>query len=227
MIPWRLLDQAAVPGGSGELRLYARGDEFSIRIDGQELMNSRTYAPTDALSELGCARIRQREGARVLIGGLGMGYALATALAGLGRDAEVVVAELVPSVVNWNRSLFGHLAGNPLHDPRVTVREADVGLVLKERRAAFDAVLLDVDNGPEGLTRQENDKLYTHAGLLSARAALRPKGVLGIWSAGPRQGFARKVQAAGFEVEEIPITARGGGRGARHVLWLATRGPAK
>lgn len=189
-------------------------------------MNSRVYAKADALSELGCARVRQRPRARVLIGGLGMGYALATALAGLERDAEVVVAELVPSVVAWNRSLFGPLAGYPLNDPRVTIREADVGLVLKEGRGAFDAVLLDVDNGPEGLTRQANDQLYTPAGLASARAALRPDGVLGIWSAGPRQGFARKVQAAGFEVEEIPITARGGGRGARHVLWLARRGPA-
>ena len=226
MIPWRLLDRAGVPGGSAELQLHARGEEFSIRVDGQELMNSRVYSKTDALSEIGCARVRDRRRARVLIGGLGMGYALATALAALERDAEVVVSELVPSVVAWNQSWLGHLAGHPLKDPRVTVRQADVGLVLKQSPGAYDAVLLDVDNGPEGLTRRENDRLYAPAGLRVARAALRPQGVLGIWSAGPRAGFARRLQAARFEVEEIPITARGGGRGARHVLWLATRGPA-
>jgi spermidine synthase len=222
MIPWRLLDQARVPGSDGELRLYARDEEFSIRVNGQELMNSRAYASEDALSQLGCARIRERKGARVLIGGLGMGFALATALAALERDAEVVVAELVGSVVSWNRSLFGHLAGHPLRDRRVTVRESDVGRVLQERAGAYDAILLDVDNGPEGLTRRENDWLYGRAGLAAARAALRPSGVLGIWSAGPHRAFVRRLHAAGFAVEEIAVTARGQGRGARHVIWLAT-----
>ena len=222
MVPWRLIERVAVPGG-GTLGLHARGDEFSIRIDGQELMNSRVYSPRDALSELGCMRIRDRPKPRVLIGGLGMGYALATALATLRSDAEVVVAELVPAVVAWNRSLLGDLAGHPLRDRRVTVRETDVACALKEQRAAYDAILLDVDNGPEGMTRQSNDWLYGHAGLRCARSALRKAGVLGIWSAGPSREFARRFRAAGFTIDEIGVTARGGGRGARHTIWLGAR----
>src|SRR5689334_7252674 len=143
MIPWKLLDSALV-GDGGELRLYQRGDEFSIRIRGEELMNSRVYSRTDALSELGCARVRQRKKARVLIGGLGMGYALATALANLESDAEVVVAELMPAVVTWQRSVLGHLAGHPLREKRVTLLQTDVAKVLKEHQNAYDAILLDV-----------------------------------------------------------------------------------
>jgi spermidine synthase len=163
----------------------------------------------------------------VLIGGLGMGYALATALAALGDDAEVVMAELVSSVVTWNRSVFGHLAGQPLRDPRVTLREDDVGRVIKEARGAYDAILLDVDNGPEGLTRAANDDLYGAAGLAAARRALRPAGVLGIWSSGPRPAFVRRLRRAGFDVDEIAVTARGQRRGARHTIWLATPSRAR
>src|SRR4051812_41970650 len=165
MIPWRLLDHAPVPNGQGELFLYARDDEFSIRVSGIELMNSRAYSKEDALSALGCARVKDRKRPQVLIGGLGMGYALATALSALDASAEVVIAELVPAVVRWNREVFGHLAGHPLRDPRVTLREEDVGRVLQERPNRYDAILLDVDNGPEGLTRKDNDRLYSHAGL--------------------------------------------------------------
>jgi spermidine synthase len=224
VVPWQLLDRAEVPGGEGELRLYARGAEYSIRVGGQELMNSRVYASEDALSQLGCARVKERKRARVLIGGLGMGYALRSALDTLGPDAEVVVAELVPEVVRWNREHFGQLAAHPLRDRRVSVRESDVGLVLREQKSAFDAVLLDVDNGPEGLTRRENDKLYGEGGLANARAALRPGGVLGVWSSGPDRGFVRRLQRAGFTVDEVGIKARPGGRGARHTLWFGTRG---
>jgi spermidine synthase len=222
VIPWRLLDRAQVPGAPEELLLYQRGEEFSIRVAGVELMNSRVYARTDPLSELGCARVKDREAARVLIGGLGMGFALATALAALKPDAEVVVAELVPQVVAWNRSLLGHLAGHPLRDPRVVVREADVGDVLRERKGAYDAILLDVDNGPEGLTRKQNDRLYGAQGLAAARAALRARGVLGVWSSGPRPAFVRTLRAARFDVEELVVGARERRRGARHVIWLAT-----
>jgi spermidine synthase len=222
VVPWKLLDSALV-GDGGELRLYQRGDEFSIRIRGEELMNSRVYSRTDALSELGCARVRTRKKARVLIGGLGMGYALATALANLERDAEVVIAELMPAVVEWNRSVFGHLAGHPLRDKRVTLLQADVAKALKEHQNAYDAILLDVDNGPEGLTQTSNDWLYSREGLGCARAALRAKSTLGFWSAGPNRGFVRRLHGAGFKVEEIPVTSRDGGRGARHVLWLATQ----
>ena len=207
MIPWRQLDQAQVPGGEGELYLYARGEEFSIRVAGQELMNSRVYASEDALSEIGCGRIAERARARVLIGGLGMGYSLRSALTALGPDAQVVVAELVPAVVRWNREQFGHLANHPLRDKRVVVRESDVGEVIAERSAAFDAILLDVDNGPNGLTRAENDRLYGDAGLRRSREALRPGGVLGVWSAGQDRGFARRMKRAGFAVDEVAVSA--------------------
>lgn len=223
MVPWKLLDRTEVPGGGGELTLHQRGAEFSIRIDGLELMNSRVYAKEDALSQIGCARIKERKKARVLIGGLGMGYALATALGGVRDDAEVVVAELVPSVIEWNRTLLGELAGHPLRDPRVTLRQEDVARVLREPSAAYDAILLDVDNGPEGLTRRANDWLYTPAGLAAARSALRANGVLGVWSARPDPAFARRMRAARFTVDEIVVTSRGARKGAQHVLWLGAR----
>ena len=224
MVPWKLLDHAKVPGSEGELRLYSRGEEFSIRIDGRELMNSRVYASEDALSELGCARVKDRKQPRVLIGGLGCGFSLATALAALPQDGQVVIAELVPKVVEWNRSVLGHLAGHPLRDVRVRVRVDDVGAVVREKAAAYDAILLDVDNGPEGLTREQNDWLYGPTGLRYAHTALRPRGVLGIWSARPNTTFARRMRGSGFDVDEIQVGARGKGRGAQHTLWIGTRG---
>ena len=223
MVPWQILDRAEVPGGRGELTLYRRGAEFSIRVDGCELMNSRAYASEDSLSALGCARIEGRKRARVLIGGLGMGYSLRTALQALPNDAQVVIAELVPAVVEWNRTHFGHLAAHPLRDRRVVLRNEDVGQVIRERSAAFDAILLDVDNGPDGLTRASNDWLYGAAGLRAAHAALRPRGVLGVWSARPDTAFVRRMRAARFEVEEVVVTARGRGKGAQHVNWLGVR----
>lgn len=223
MVPWQLLDRTQVPGGRGELTLHRRGAELSIRIDGLELMNSRVYASEDALSERGCARVASRPKARVLIGGLGMGYSLRTALSALRDDARVVMAELVPAVVEWNRAHLGHLADHPLRDPRVELRNEDVGRVIRERSAAFDAILLDVDNGPDGLTRASNDWLYGAAGLAAAHAALREHGVLGVWSAGPDPGFVRRMRAARFEVEQIPASSRGRGKGSAHVIWLATR----
>jgi spermidine synthase len=222
MHPWKLLDSAQVPGGDGELRLYQRDAEFSMRVAGQELMNSRVYASEDVLSELGCGRIKQRKRARVLIGGLGMGYSLKSALGELGEDATVVVAELVPAVVSWNRGPLGHLARHPLRDPRVVVREADVGAVIREGRAVYDAILLDVDNGPDGLTRKSNDALYGAAGLRAARSALRPRGLLGVWSAARDRNFHLRLQRSGFDVEEIPVRARSTGKGSRHTIWLAS-----
>lgn len=157
MRPWELLDTAPVPGEGSELRLYQRGDEFSIKAGPIELMNSRVHGSEDALAEQGCRRIAERPQARILIGGLGMGYTLAAALQELGTDAEVVVAELVPAVIIWNRGTLAELAGNPLNDPRVTVYEGDVSTLINAQQNRFDAILLDVDNGPEGLTRKEND----------------------------------------------------------------------
>jgi spermidine synthase len=174
MIPWKLIDRAQVPGHGGEMCLYQRGGEFTIRLAAGELMNSRAHGSEDALAELACARISDRPCSRVLIGGLGMGYTTAAALRRLRADAQVLVAELVPAVVKWNRGPLGEFAGHPLQDARVTVCEADVAQVLQTEQRAYDAILLDVDNGPEGFSRQGNDWLYARAGLAAAFTALRP-----------------------------------------------------
>ena len=223
MVPWELLDRATVPGGSGELRLYKRGEEFSIRLDRCELMNSRIHGSEDALAELACARIADCADTRVLIGGLGMGFTAAAALGRLGGDGRLVVAELSPAVVKWNRGPLADLAGRPLEDERVTVREIDVAEILKVERGNYDAILLDVDNGPEGLTRKGNDWLYARAGLVAAFRALRPGGVLGVWSSSANRAFTERLREAGFEVDETPVRSRDGGKGSRHTIWLAGR----
>jgi spermidine synthase len=224
VIPWEFIDSAQVPGTGGELCLYRRGDEFSIRLENCELMNSRVHGSEDALAELACARIAHRTCPRVLIGGLGMGYTLASALRLLGNDARVVVAELVPAVVEWNRGPLAHLAAYPLEDERVSIREIDVARMLKDKHRAYDAILLDVDNGPDGLTRQENDWLYTRSGLDACVGALRVGGVLAVWSAGPDRAFTKRVRQAGFKVEEVQVHARGSRRGGRHTIWIAVHG---
>lgn len=223
MTPWVLLDSAQVPGKGGELRLYQRGDEFSIKIEGRgELMNSRVHGSEDALAEHTCARLSDCEKPRLLIGGLGMGFTLAEALRHIGSQAQIVVAELVPEVVAWNRGPLGKFAGNPLEDPRVIVREGDVARIIDTEQQAYDAILLDVDNGPEGLTRKENDRLYDIDGLNAAYAALRANGVLAVWSAGPDQKFLQRLRKTGFQVEEIRVRSRGA-KGARHIIWFARR----
>ena len=224
MIPWELLDCAEVPGSSGEVRLYRRGKEFSIRVDGCELMNSRAHGSEEALAELASAKIVDRPCPRVLIGGLGMGYTTAAALGRLGPGSQVVVAELVPAVVDWNRGPLADLAGRPLQDARVTVQEVDVAAILRTERRAFDAILLDVDNGPDGLSRKGNDWLYSQAGLDAAYAALTSKGVLAVWSAGPDSAFAKRLSRAGFEVDEVRVRARGSRGGGKHTIWLAVSG---
>lgn len=225
MVPWQFLDSASVPGSKGELRLYKRGEEFSIRLGRCELMNSRMHASEDALAELACARIADRTRARVLIGGLGMGYTTAAALHRLGADGQLVVAELLAAVVKWNRGPLAGLAGRPLENDRVTVREVDVAEILKVERGTYDAILLDVDNGPEGLTRKGNDWLYSQAGLDAARATLRSAGVLAVWSARPDRVFAHRLRDAGFDVDEVQVRSRGHRRGTRHTIWLAGRSP--
>jgi spermidine synthase len=221
MLPWKHLDTATVPGSSSQLHLWQRDQEFSIRVGRAELMNSRVYSSEDSFSELGCARVRDRPGIRLLIGGLGMGYSLRSALNQLRSDAQVVVAELVPQVIAWNRDVFGHLAGHPLRDPRVILHEIDVARLLRESPKQFDLIMLDVDNGPEGLTRKSNDGLYTREGLMTACAALRPRGVLGYWSASPDRVFVRKLKSVGLQVEETTLRAANG-RGTKHTIWLAT-----
>ncbi|RII28860.1 MAG: hypothetical protein CXR31_03025 [Geobacter sp.] len=223
MIPWKFLDSTRVPGSSAELSLYARGGEFSIRVNGSELMNSRVHGSEDALAEYACARIVNRPSPCILIGGLGMGFTTAAALARLDTQSRVVVAELVPAVVDWNRKFLGELTGHPLRDSRVTVRETDVALILRTERQAYDAILLDVDNGPEGLTRKGNDWLYTEGGVKAAFAALHPSGVLAVWSAGPDMAFTKRLCRVGFNVEEVAVRARGTAGGNRHTIWIATR----
>jgi spermidine synthase len=224
MVPWQFLDSAPVGGGTRELRLYQRGDEFSIRLDRCELMNSRRHGSEDALAELALARLAGTSGLRILIGGLGMGYTTAAALQQLGADDQVVVAELVPAVVKWNRGLLAGLAGRPLESGRVTVREVDIAEILRVEHDRYDAILLDVDNGPRGLTRTENNWLYSRAGLQAAWTTLRPAGVLAVWSASPDRAFAQRLGETGFKVDEIRVPSRGGRRGSRHTIWLAVRG---
>lgn len=224
MKPWDLLDTAPVPGEGVELQLYRRGDDFAIRIAGRgELMSSRMHGSEDALAELTCARLTGVRQPRLLIGGLGMGFTLAAALRHLGDMAQIVVAELVPAVVAWNQGELGACAGHPLRDPRVAVHAGDVARAIKAGRQAYDAILLDVDNGPEGLTRKDNDWLYGFSGLGAAWAALRPGGVLAVWSAGPDRDFTDRLRTTGFDVDERRVRAHGG-KGARHVIWFATRG---
>jgi spermidine synthase len=220
---WVLVGIAQASGDESELRLYRRDEEFSIRVDNRELMNSRLHGSEDALGELACARISDCPRPRVLIGGLGMGYTLRAALQGLSAKGRVIVAELIPEVVAWNRGPLGELAGHPLRDDRVTLREADVAGILRAEQGAYDAILLDVDNGPGGLTRNENDWLYAHGGLSAAFAALRPGGVLAVWSAGPDQAFSDRLRKTGFKVEEVRVRARAARGGALHTIWIAGR----
>lgn len=223
MIPWVQLDRAEVPGG-GELRLMRRGADFSIMLGREELMNSRLSGSEEALATLACRRLGERRRARLLIGGLGMGFTLRAALAELGPEARIEVAELVPAVIAWARGPLAALFAGSLADPRVSLLEGDVGDVIRAgRRAGYDAILLDVDNGPDAMTRATNDGLYDMGGLGAARAALRPGGLFAVWSSGPDRAFAERLRRSGFGVEEVRVRARGGSGGARHVIWIATR----
>lgn len=222
MIPWKLLDSAKVPGGN-ELRLWQRGAEFSIRLGRDELMNSRIHGSEEELAGLACERVGERPAPRLLIGGLGMGFTLRAALDALKQDARIVVAELMPAVIAWNQGPLAALTGNSLEDPRVALKEGDVGEAIRAEADAYDAILLDVDNGPEGLTREANDRLYDLDGLGATRRALRKDGVLLVWSAGEDQKFTQRLRRSGFEVEVIRTRARGAKGGARHVIWMATR----
>lgn len=220
MIPWVELDRAEMPDGGGLLRLKRRGGEFSIMAGATELMNSRLSGSEEALASLVAARLAQQRAAKVLIGGLGMGFTLRAALASFHPEARIAVAELVPAVVDWARGPMAELHAGSLDDPRVTVQVEDVRDCYGDSR--WDAILLDVDNGPEGLTRRRNDRLYDHRGLAAARTALRPGGLLAVWSQGPDRAFSRRLVETGFTVEEHRVRARAG-KGSRHIVWLAAR----
>jgi spermidine synthase len=209
-----------VPGGE-ELRLYRHDRDFMIVLDRNELMSSRMSGSEVALATMTCERLASTKRPRLLIGGYGMGFTLRAALAGLGGDAQVTVAELVPEIIAWARGPMAELAAGCLDDPRVELALADVADVIRRKPSAFDAILLDVDNGPDGLTRDANDQLYSARGLKAARAALRPGGVLAIWSAAQDHAFAARLRNCGFSVDEVSVRARSNGKGAKHVIWFA------
>ena len=223
MIPWQQIDTARVPGAEVELRLMRRGDEFSMMLGSNELMNSRLSGSEEALATLACRRIKAVRNPQLLIGGLGMGFTLRAALAVLGPEARIEVAELVPAVIAWARGPMADLFGGSLKDPRANIRQADVVEVIRARPSAFDAILLDVDNGPEGLIRKANDALYDPRGLQTIRRALRGGGVLAVWSSGPNPAFSKRLRDAGLAVNEVAVRATTKRRGARHVIWFATR----
>jgi len=209
------------------MRLMRRGDELAIRVDGRELMSNRMHGSEDALANLACDPLEKRRGhqpdLRILIGGLGIGFTLAAALRRVGPKARVVVAEVVPAVVAWNRGILGKAAGHPIEDPRASVHPGDVADLIRSPPELWDAILLDVDNGPTGLTRSSNDWLYTWQGLGAAFEALQPQGVLGVWSAAPDDAFTRRVERAGFEVDQVGVRSRGAKGGRRHIVWICTR----
>ncbi|QPF89749.1 spermidine synthase [Bradyrhizobium commune] len=223
MIPWETIDTAKIPGSDEELRLMRRGKEFSIKLGTNELMNSRLSGSEAALATLAAKQIEKVAKPVVLIGGLGMGFTLRAALGAFGSKAQIVLSELVPSVVAWARGPMAEIFGDSLGDPRVDVREVDVAQLIERHPLTFDAILLDVDNGPEGLTRKANDALYDAAGLRRAHTALRRGGVLAVWSSGPHAKFSRQLRTAGFEVNEVNVRATGKGGGARHVIWIARK----
>lgn len=218
---WQALGEAKIPDTQRRLVLYRDKDDFFIRTSsGAELMSTRKHGSEDALGAMLCLPLVNQAAPRVLIGGLGMGFTLAAALGALPKAAVVTVAELVPGVVAWNRGELGAAAGRPLDDPRTEVFEGDVVELLTPGSPRFDAIALDVDNGPEGLTADTNDWLYSDAGIAAARAALRPGGRVGYWSAVPDPGFVRRLKRSGARVDERRVHAHGK-KGARHTLWLA------
>jgi len=220
---WTLLGEAFIPGSGQTLCLYQGKDDFFIKISsgGGELMSTRKHGSEDALGALPCRRLKNRESARVLIGGLGMGFTLAAVLREVGPGAEVTVAELIPEVVEWNRGPLGEYSAYPVNDPRTRIHIGDVGKLLRRARARYDVIALDVDNGPEGLTTSSNDWLYSEKGIVAAQEALRPGGILAYWSAGPDQAFHDRLRRCGFMVEEVRVFAHGR-KGARHTIWLAS-----
>lgn len=220
MKPRELIGTAPIPGGD-ELRLFRREDEYTIALGGNELMSSRMSGSEEALATMICARLRDGASAHLLIGGYGMGFTLRAALALLGPGGRVTLAELVPEILDWARGPMAKLTAGCLDDPRVEVIAGDVAETIRAATRRYDAILLDVDNGPDGLTRTGNDKIYSAQGLASAKAVLKPGGILAIWSAAPDAAFSRRLKDSGFKVEEVSVRARSNGKGPRHTIWFA------
>ena len=220
MIPRELLATAIVPGGREELRLVRRGADFMIVLDRNELMNSRMSGSEEALARMTIERLGRNDG-HVLIGGYGMGFTLRAACAALGPNGRMTVVELVPEIVAWAKQYMPEMTGDCLDDPRVDLVIGDVADAI--RYGGYDAILLDVDNGPDGLTRHANNRLYSANGLGAARAALNPGGILAVWSAAPDRNFSRRLDEAGFAVDEVTMTARPNNKGPRHTIWFAQK----
>ena len=221
MLPWKILGRSKAASG-GELVLSERGGEYSLRINGWELMSSRKHGSEDAMAEVGLRNLKNPADARVLVAGLGLGYSLRAALDRLPPTAKVIVAEMVPAIIEWNRGVLGPLAGNPLDDPRVELFSGDVREVMRKHPAGFDAILLDTDNNETAFTDLSPTALYSPAGLRDARKALRGQGTLVIWSAGPDVKFEKRMRDCGFKAESIVAPAQSNGKGARHVLFAGT-----
>ncbi|MCK5581385.1 MAG: hypothetical protein KAJ18_08945 [Candidatus Omnitrophica bacterium] len=225
MIPWILLDKVSLPGDGKELRLSQRGTEYSIKVGASELMNSRAHSSEDALAKLACLKMKKAREPQILVGGLGMGFTLRVALNNLNARAHVLVAELVPEVVKWNHRFLSSLAKSPLNDKRVTVYEGDVVDKINTSKDFYHAILLDVDNGSEGLVQKKNDRLYSPCGLKAAYDALQSEGVLAVWSAGRDVTFTKHLRKAGFKVEEVQVPTHSGRKGGgAAVVWIAVKG---
>ena len=225
MIARELLDTASIPGG-GELRLFRRAlkgaDEFSIMLGRIELMNSRLSGSEEALATLTCERLSVKN-PRILVGGYGMGFTLRAALSVLPQQASVEVVELIPAIVKWARGSMAALSQKSLDDSRVTITTGDVCDVIKRADRDYDAILLDVDNGPDGLTHEANDRLYNMTGLAAAKKALRSNGILAIWSSEGDPKFTARLHKSGFSVDTVTVAARANGKGAKHTIWLARK----
>jgi spermidine synthase len=222
-----LLGTAQVPGGE-KLELYSHGRDFMIVLERNELMSTRMRGSEEALATMTIEQLkgshrRGRKASRLLIGGYGMGFTLRAALANLGPEAHVTVAELVPEIIDWARGPMAALTAGCLDDPRVQLCGGDVADAIAVATGAYDAILLDVDNGPEGLVRDENDRIYSRAGLQAARRALTTGGVLAVWSAAADKAFTARLIRAGFAVHEVQVSARGNGKGPKHVIWFAQK----
>jgi spermidine synthase len=221
MLPWQHLATARVPGGKDEMRLYQRGSEYSIRVGAYELMNSRQHASEDTFATAVCERLGKRDDLSILIGGLGMSFTLAAVLASCGAHAQIEVAELVPEVVEWNRGPLASLTNSAASDPRVRIHESDVAVLIQSASEKYDAILLDVDNGPAALTAPGNDRLYSMAGLRSAARAVKADGLLAIWSSTTDAAFKARLAAAGWDAEELHVRGHTKHRGPRYVIWIA------
>jgi spermidine synthase len=221
MTPWTLVE--AHEDDDGMLHeLYRRGEHYSIWVGGHLLMNSRVHGSERALAELTLDALGERPRARVLVGGLGFGYTLAAALARLEASASALVAEVSSAVIRWNRELLGTLNGGALDDERVGVFEGDICELVRSRTETFDAILLDVDNGPRAVARTSNGYLYSPEGLAALRASLRPNGVLAVWSAGPEVSFSERLRASGFDVVLHRVQSHAARTRERHFVWVAT-----